>query len=143
MTLVDANILLYAYHSRAEQHEVCKRWIEEAFSGPAPVLLAWITILAFLRISTNPSVFDRPLSMVEAKEIVTAWLNAPAVSIIEPSNGYWEVFSDLLQTAQVSGSLVTDAALAALAIEHGAMICTTDRDFTRFAGLKLRNPVTD
>ena len=143
MILVDANVLLYAYHPRAEQHEACKRWIEAAFSGPAPVFLAWITILAFLRIGTSPRVFDRPLSMTEANAVVASWLEAPAVSILEPGERYWEIFSDLSVSAQVSGALVTDAALAALAIEHGAAVCTTDRDFTRFAELKLLNPVAN
>ena len=72
---------------------------------------------------------------------VSAWLSAPAVSILEPGERYWEIFSDLLLSAQVSGPLVTDAALAALAIEHGTAICTADRDFTRFAGVSLKNPV--
>lgn len=141
MILVDANILLYAYHPQAPEHRACLRWVENAFSGSAPVFLAWITILAFLRISTSPRVFERPLSMAESKEVVSAWLAAPAVSILEPSERYWEIFSDLLLSAQVSGPLVTDAALAALAIEHGTGICTADRDFTRFAGVSLKNPV--
>ena len=141
MILVDANILLYAYHPQASEHGACKRWIEKAFSGSAPVFLTWITILAFLRISTNPRVFDRPLSMAEAKEIVSLWIAAPGVSILEPSERYWEILSDLLLSAQVTGPLVTDASLAALAIEHGTAICTTDRDFTRFPGLKLLSPV--
>ena len=142
MIFVDANILLYAYFPRAEEHEICRRWVEEAFSGPAPVYLAWITILAFLRISTSPRVFSKPLSMAEASAVVTGWLAAPAVSIVEPDERYWDVFSELLEKAQVSGPLVTDAALAALALEHGAAVCTTDRDFTRFPGLRLLNPVT-
>ena len=140
MILVDANILLYAYHPRAEQHELCRRWLEESFSGPAPVHLAWITILAFLRIGTSARVFERPLSMPEAKAVVSEWLSAPAVSILEPGERYWEIFSDLLVMAQISGQLVTDAALAALALEHGVAVCTMDRDFTRFPGLKLHNP---
>jgi hypothetical protein len=140
MILVDANILLYAYHPRAEQHEFCRRWLEEFFSGPAPVHLAWITILAFLRIGTSARVFERPLSMPEAKAVVSEWLSAPAVSVLEPGEHYWEIFSDLLVRAQVSGPLVTDAALAALALEHGVAVCTLDRDFTRFPGLKLHNP---
>jgi len=141
MILVDANILLYAYHPRSDLHDVCRRWLEEAFSGPSPVHIAWITILAFLRISTSARVFERPLSMPEARAVVTGWLTAPAVSVLEPGDRYWEILSDLLVRSQVSGPLVTDAALAALALEHGVTVCTTDRDFTRFPGLKLQNPV--
>jgi toxin-antitoxin system PIN domain toxin len=140
MILIDANILLHAYHPRATQHELCKRWLEKAFSGPAPVHLAWITILAFLRISTSARIFDRPLSMPEAKNVVAQWLAAPAVSILEPSERYWEIFGDLLDKAQISGPLVTDAALAALALEHGVAVCTMDQDFTRFHELKVQNP---
>jgi len=140
MIIVDANILLYAYHPRAEKHEACRSWVEATFSGPAPVYIAWITILAFLRISTNPRVFDRPLSMPEAVRVVTGWLAMPAVSILEPTDRYWEVFSQLLEKAQVTGPLVTDAALAALALEHGIAVCTMDRDFTRFRGLQLHDP---
>ena len=140
MILVDANILLYAYHPRAEKHEACRNWVEVTFSGPAPVYIAWITILAFLRISTNPRVFDRPLSMPEAVGVVTEWLSMPAVSILEPTEHYWAVFAQLLENAQVTGPLVTDAALAALALEHGVAVCTMDRDFTRFHGLQLHDP---
>jgi len=78
--------------------------------------------------------------MPEAKAVVTGWLTAPAVSVLEPGERYWEILSDLLVRSQVSGPLVTDAALAALALEHGVTVCTTDRDFTRFPGLKLQNP---
>jgi toxin-antitoxin system PIN domain toxin len=140
MILVDANILLYAYHPRAKKHEACRSWVEEAFSGPAPVYIAWITILAFLRISTDLRIFDRPLSMPEAIGAVTGWLSMPAVSILDPTDHYWEKFAQLLETAQVTGPLVTDAALAALALEHGIAVCTMDRDFTRFHGLKLDDP---
>ena len=141
MILIDANILLYAYHPRAEQHDVCRRWLEESFSGPSPAYLAWITILAFLRIGTSPRVFEQPLSMPEAKATVSGWLSAPAVSVLEPGEHYWDVLSNLLVRAQVSGPLVSDAALAALALEHGVTLCTADRDFTRFPGLETVNPI--
>jgi len=142
MILVDANILLYAYHPRSENHTCCRAWIEEAFSGLTPVRLSWSTVLTFLRISTSPRVFEQPLSMKEAKEIVESWLAAPAVGLLEPGDVYWEILRGLLLSAQVSGPLVMDAALAALALEHGATLCTTDRDFARFEGLRLLNPTT-
>ena len=140
MFLVDANVLLHAYHPRSDDHDVCRRWLEDAFSGSVPVHLAWISILAFLRISTSARVFERPLGMAEARAIVASWLAAPAVSVLESGERYWEVLSKLLVNSQVSGALVTDAALAALALEHGLTVCTTDRDFTRFAGLRVLNP---
>lgn len=99
-------------------------------------------MLAFLRISTSPRVFEQPLSMEEAKKIVESWLAAPAVGLLEPGDVYWEILRGLLLSAQVSGPLVMDAALAALALEHGATLCTTDRDFSRFEGLRILNPTT-
>ncbi len=140
MILVDANILLYAYYPRAERHEACRSWIEESFSAPSPVGLPWLTIWAFLRIATNPRAFERPLAMKEARAIVSSWLDVPAVRVIVPGERYWEILGNLLVEAQVSGPLVTDAALAALAIENGASLCTTDRDFARFEVLTLIDP---
>jgi toxin-antitoxin system PIN domain toxin len=107
------------------------------------VRIPWATIVAFLRISTNPRVFERPLSTGEAETTVSSWLALPAISTIDPGERYWEVLKGLLHRAQVSGPLVTDAALAALAIEHGATLCTTDRDFARFPGLRTFNPLDD
>lgn len=141
MILVDANVLLYAHHPRAPQHARCRAWVEEAFSGEEPVCLAWVTILAFLRISTNPRIFERHLSITEAVSTVSAWLAQPSVAVLEAGEGCWEILGKLLGTAQASGPLVMDAFLAALALENGAVLCTTDRDFSRFPRLKLVNPV--
>jgi toxin-antitoxin system PIN domain toxin len=140
MILVDANVMLYAYHPRAVQHESCRKWIEQAFSGTAPVGLPWLTIWAFLRISTNPRAFEKPLTIAEAAQVVSSWLSVPVVQVVEPGERHWEILGRVLVEAQVSGPLVTDAALAALALEHGAAICTTDRDFTRFAGIRIVEP---
>lgn len=141
MILLDANVLLYAYHPRAKQHERCRSWVESAFSGGDPVGIPWMTIQAFLRIGTNPRAFEHPLSIDEAAEIVSEWLALPAVVPVEPGERYWEILQTLLRAGQVAGPLVSDAALAALALEHGAILCTTDRDFTRFAGVRLLSPL--
>ena len=141
MILLDANVLLYAYHSRAEHHKTCRRWVEGAFSGPEPVALCWPTILAFIRIGTNPRAFDRPFTIKEAISIVAEWLEAPAVQLLEPGERYWAILKALMVEAQISGPLVSDAALAALALEHGAALCTTDRDFRRFTRLRLVDPL--
>jgi uncharacterized protein len=143
MTLVDANVMLYAYHRRAAQYERCRLWVEAEFSSGTAVRIPWATIVAFLRISTNPRVFERPLTVTEAEAAVSSWLALPSVSPIDPGERYWDVLRDLLHRAQVRGPLVTDAALAALAIEHGATLCTTDRDFARFPGLRTFNPLDD
>ena len=99
------------------------------------------TILAFLRISTNPGLSGRPLRMEEAAAVVDEWLGQPNVDILTPGERHWEILRGLLKVAQVRGALTSDAHLAALAIEHGATLCTCDRDFTRFPGLRILNPL--
>ena len=103
--------------------------------------LPWFTVLAFVRIGTNPRVFEHPLTMVEAIEHVESWLDLPNVGILEPAERYRPVLRAALVDAQAVGPLVSDAALAALAIEHGATLATTDRDFSRFAGLRILDPL--
>jgi toxin-antitoxin system PIN domain toxin len=139
--LVDANLLLYAYHPQDERHEAAKTWLEGVLSGIEPVGFAWLTLWAFLRISTNPRVFERPLLPSEANAVVSSWLARRATSILEPEERYWGILRGLLQDDQVKGALVMDAALAALALEHGATLHTTDGDFSRFSGLRCRNPL--
>ena len=102
--------------------------------------LPWQTLLAFIRIATNSRVFERPLDASEAADIVDEWLACPQVLIVQRAQDYWSVLKEQLQSAQVAGPLVTDAALAGLALEQGARLCTTDRDFTRFPGLKIVDP---
>lgn len=142
MILVDANVLLYAYHPRSQHHERCRAWVERAFSGTAPVAVCWMVVLAFLRIGTNARAFEQPLTMAEAVAIVSEWLALPAVVLLEPGPKHWEILQQLLVEARVAGPLVTDAALAALAVEHGGAVCTTDRDFRRFQGLRIIDPLT-
>ena len=141
MILVDANLLLYAYDPRASQHDASRRWLEAALSGPELVRFAWLTLWAFLRISTNSHVFEHPLSIDEAASIVASWLAQPNAAIVEPSDRHWEILAGLLQDGQATGPLVMDAALAAIALEHGATLYTTDRDFARFPRLKVTNPL--
>ncbi|HUG72578.1 MAG TPA: TA system VapC family ribonuclease toxin [Steroidobacteraceae bacterium] len=141
MILIDANLLLYAYHQRAEQHRAARGWLEATLSGSELVRFAWVTLWAFLRIATNPRVFERPLSAAEAAAAVSSWLDQPVAAVLDPAERHLEILTALMQDAQASGPLVMDAAIAALAIEHGATLCTTDRDFARFAGLKWRNPL--
>ena len=143
MIIPDANVLLYAYHAGAAQHERARHWVEAAFSGSEPVGLPWLCVGAFLRIATHPQIFTEPYTTVEAVSIVQSWFAAPAVAVIEPGDRYWAILSRLLIDSQVRGALVTDAVLAAIAIEAGATLATTDRDFRRFDGLKLLDPIAD
>ena len=142
MILIDANLLLYAYNPRAAEHEISRRWLEVTLSGASLVRFGWLTLWAFLRIATNPRVFEHPLSMTEAEEIVSSWLAQPVAGILEPGERHWEILRDLTRRGQTAGPLVMDAALAALAIEHGATLYTTDRDFARFPSLSWNNPLS-
>jgi toxin-antitoxin system PIN domain toxin len=141
MILPDANLLLYAYHPRAAEHRASRAWLEAVLSGTDLVRFAWLTLWAFLRISTNPRAFSRPLSAAEAEAAVSSWLEQPVAAILEPGERHWPILRGLLRDAQCVGPLVTDAALAALAIEHGATLYTTDNDFSRFEGLSWTNPL--
>lgn len=141
MILVDANLLLNAYNPAFERHRRARNWLEDVLSRPNPVCLAWTTILAFLRIATNPRAFERPLTIGEAIPIVSAWLALPMVAILEPGERHWAILRDLLSQTQARGPAVTDAHLAALALEHGAALYTSDRDFVRFPGLRIVNPL--
>ena len=141
MILVDANILIYAYNPAADQHAAAKRWLEAVVAGPTPVRLAWVTVLAFVRIMTHTQVFRRPFSMKEAVDTVDEWLAQPTVSILEPEDRHWSILRGLLLSGQAIGPLSTDAFLAALAIEHGATLFTTDRDFVRFPDVTVVDPL--
>jgi toxin-antitoxin system PIN domain toxin len=141
MILVDANLLLYAYDSTAPEHRKARRWLEDVLAEPEPVLLPWQSIHAFLRIATNPRAWRTPLTIEEARAIVDEWLSLP--NVLTPSAGerHWEILREFLSDSQCHGPLVTDAVLAALAVEHGATLCTNDRDFTRFPKLRFVNPL--
>lgn len=141
MILIDANILLYAYNTKAGQHEQSRAWLETVLSGRDLVRFAWLTLWAFLRIATNPRVFERPLSASEAEAAIASWLAEPLAGILDPGERHWDILRDLVRDGQAVGPLVMDAVLAAIAIEHGAMVCTTDRDFSRFTGVKWTNPL--
>lgn len=140
MIIVEANVLLYAYNPASSHHESCRGWLEQALNGSEQIGIPWQTVLAFIRIATNPRVFQRPLAVAEAVAVVEEWLDGPAAMIVEPAEGYWDLLKEQLIAGQVSGPLVTDAALASLAIQNGARLCTTDRDFARFQSLKTLDP---
>jgi len=141
--LIDANLLLYAYGSSSPHHDKARRWLTGVLSGPQPVRLAWTGIFAFLRISTDPRLQGQPLLVAEAVSVVNEWLALPNVAILAPGERHWGILSELLPRSQVRGPLVMDAHMAALAIEHGATLCTNDRDFSRFPGVRLQYPLQD
>ena len=141
MILLDVNLLLYAYDAAAQEHTRAVHWLERTLSGSQSIALTWHTILSFLRISTAPKMISHPLELGSAVAIVDEWLKQPNVSIVGPTEEHWRIFSRLLPKARARGSLIMDAHLAALAIEHGATLCTNDRDFARFPGLKVEFPL--
>jgi len=142
MILLDANLLLYAHVSSFPQHVQARDWLDAQLSGNGPVGLPWPSLVAFLRIVTNPRVFERPESMAEAWRQVHAWLDAEVVWIPQPTERHRDVLGTLLTAAGVHANLVPDAHLAALAIEHGLLLCSTDGDFGRFTDLRWQNPLS-
>lgn len=142
MMLIDANLLLYAYDESSEFHSPAHSWLEQQFAGKDLKALSWQSITAFVRISTNPRAYISPFTIAEAVKIVSEWLDHETIVVLIPTNRHWQIFRDLLEQGQASGPLVMDAHLAALAIEHGATLCTTDRDFSRFSGLRIYNPLS-
>ena len=141
VTIVDANLLLYAYNADAPQHAVAAAWIEELFHSNEAIGLPWATLWAFLRISTNQRVWPNPMSIERAFEIVRGWLAEPGVAIPDPGPQHPEILERLLVESRASGPLVSDAAMAAIALEYGATLASTDRDFSRFPSLRWVNPV--
>jgi uncharacterized protein len=139
--LCDANLLLYAYNVDAADHTRAKEWLEGELSSPSLFCFSWQTITAFIRISTNPRAFPHPLSIEEAIAIVSSWLDRPQCRVLAETERHWAIFAGLLAKEKAVGPLVMDAHLAALAVEHGAMLATTDRDFARFSNLKIVNPL--
>jgi toxin-antitoxin system PIN domain toxin len=139
--LLDVNLLLYAYDSTSKEHHRARSWLEQVFLGLETVGLPWATILGFLRIATTPRVETKPLELQEAVSIATDWLERDNVIVLNPTDRHWQILSNLLPKSRIRGSLIMDAHLAALAIEHGATLCTNDRDFARFPGLKVEYPL--
>jgi toxin-antitoxin system PIN domain toxin len=139
--LLDANLLLYAVHERAEQHEQAAAWLTTRLNGARRVGFPWQSISAFLRISTHPRAFERPLDPTTAWDRVTDWLSASVAWLPEPGAEYRRIFGELITTYDVHGNLIPDAALAALAIEHGVPLISTDTDFARFRELRWENPL--
>lgn len=142
MIVLDANLLLYAYNSSAPNHPQARKFIEAVFSGTEIVGLPWQTISAFLRIVTNRQLPGDRLPMEEAVALVEEWTALPVVHLLAPRERHWAFFRRMLVEGQASGPLATDAQLAALTIENGGVLYTTDRDFARFPGLKWVNPLS-
>jgi toxin-antitoxin system PIN domain toxin len=139
--LADVNLLLYAYDSRSPRHSPARHWLEQALSGAETVGLAWNVLLGFIRLSTRPAVVEHPFSVEEAIGLVESWLAQPCTTMVHPTERHAVLLRELLAPLGTAGNLTSDAHLAALAIEHGATLCSCDVDFSRFAGLRWVDPL--
>jgi toxin-antitoxin system PIN domain toxin len=140
--LCDANLLLYAVDESSSHHEPAIRWLEARLSGTETMGFAWVSLLTFLRLSTRPQVFTEPLTASSALDLVDEWLAQPCSVVLDPTARHGSILRTLLDAVGTAGNLTTDAHLAAIAIEHGAELCSADADFSRFPGLRWVNPLT-
>jgi toxin-antitoxin system PIN domain toxin len=142
LTIIDANILLYAYNADAPHHLPAAAWLGDLLRSGEPIGLPWATIWAFIRISTNTRIWAHPKSAHEIFAVVENWLSQPNVVALNPGPRHTAILEKLLTCYGASGPLVTDAVFAALAIEYGARLASTDQDFRRFPEVRWINPLT-
>jgi toxin-antitoxin system PIN domain toxin len=140
--LVDANLLVYAHVSTLAQHERARAWLDARLGRPSPVGLPWESLVAFVRLVSNPRVFERPLTVAEGWAQVEGWLSCPSAWIPGPTERHAELLGGLLRAPGLRANHVPDAHLAALAMGHGLLLCSTDADFARFPGLRWDNPIS-
>lgn len=141
MILLDANILLYAYNSDAPQYETVSSWLEGHLTGPDLIGLTWPTLWAFIRISTNPRIWSNPKPIAEAVGIARDLVALPGVVVVQPGSRHLQLLEETASSAGTAGAGLTDAVLAALAIENGATLASTDSNFSRFENLRWVNPL--
>jgi toxin-antitoxin system PIN domain toxin len=141
MTIIDANLLLYAYNADAPQQRIAAQWLAKQLESGEMIALPWVTVWAFIRISTNSRIWDNPRPAKEAFAIVREWLTQPGVIPLQPGPRHAEILETLVSEHGAAGPLVTDAVVAALAMEHGALLASTDQDFRRFPDLRWLNPL--
>lgn len=141
MKLPDVNLLIYAVDESSRHHARARSWLEQVLSGTEEVGFAWLALLGFIRLSTNPAAFGNALSPARAFEFVESWLGSPVATVVHPSERHAGYLRDLLEPLGTAGNLTSDAHLAALALEHGAELCSRDTDFARFKGLRWTDPL--
>lgn len=140
MKIVDANVLLNAVNSAAPDHEAARSWLDRSLSGGSQVGLAWLPLVAFVRLSTRPGLFTRPLTPAEALDVVDLWTSAAAATLVHPGPRHARILRDLLGSTGTAGNLTNDAHLAALALEHRGTVVSFDADFDRFPGVRWHRP---
>jgi len=143
MIFPDVNILVYAHDETSKDHAAARQWWEDQLNGSRMISLSWVVVLGFIRLLTNPRIFQNPYAPSEILRIVGGWMEQPHVRIVHPPEAHFKRLAKLIEHVGTAGNLTTDAHLAAIAIERGLILHSTDADFTRFAGLKWRNPLKD
>lgn len=141
MIIPDLNLLLYAYNSDALYHRVARSWWEELVNGTERIGVPWIVATGFVRLLTHGSLRENPATPKQALDYVEEWFQFPHVTPINPSVDHLTHLKRNLAAASVGGNLVTDAHIAALAMEYQAEVHSNDMDFSRFPGLRWRNPL--
>ena len=142
MIVVDANLLIYSYDLDSAHHKKSLSWLEELLSGVEAVGLPWQSVSAFLRVITNRRLPGTRVTLEQAVQVVDEWLQQPNVQVLVPADQHWSVLRHMILEGRASGPLVSDAEIAAITIEQGAVLHTTDRDFARFPGLRWKNPLS-
>ncbi len=142
MRLVDANLLVYAHVSSFPQHATARKWLDGRLNAPEPLGLPWPSLLAFARLVSNPRIFARPLSVDTAWRQACSWLASPSVWVPQPTERHRAILDGFLSSSGLRANQVPDAHLAALAVEHGLLLCTADAGFARFPGVRIENPLS-
>lgn len=142
MKLVDANVLLYAVDEDAPQHEAARTSLDAALNGTETVILPWVSVLAFVRLITNPRVYEQALDPEIALDVVERWLAHPAVITDVPDSNHSSRLREMLRATGRGGNLVTDGHLAALSVQYGAVVLSFDNDFARFPGVRWERPAS-
>ncbi|CAN5557324.1 type II toxin-antitoxin system VapC family toxin [soil metagenome] len=141
MIVPDVNLLVYAHDIQAADHVAARQWWESAVNSQVRVGLAWVVVLGFIRVTTHPSILRKPLTVLETVERISGWLSCANVEMLDPGREHWDNLRGSMLEIGVGGNLTTDAHLAVLAREHGAELHSSDSDFSRFVGLRWRNPL--
>jgi uncharacterized protein len=139
--IIDLNLLVYAVNKDSPVHVAARRWWEGCLSGSDPVAFPWVVILGFLRVTTSNRIMPKPLTSQQAVGVVDEWLQHPLVELISPTDRHWGILQQILASLGTAGNLTTDAHIAALTIEHGGTLYSSDSDFSRFRSLDWINPL--
>jgi toxin-antitoxin system PIN domain toxin len=139
--LLDVNVLVHAFHEASPEHAAYRAWLEATVEADEPFGLSELVLSGFVRVATHPRVFDPPAPVGEALAFADALRSQPSAVFFARGTRHWAIFERLCVTARANGNLVADAYLAALAIESGCEWITSDRDFSRFPGLRWRHPL--